>query len=935
VDAERWRRIRELVEQALERTGADRVRFLDDACANDASLRAEVESLLEEPETGFLRSPYAMKAEGGRYRSSQFVSETIRHYRVMEEISRGGMGVVYRALDTKLDREIALKFLPPELVRNPDRRRRFVTEAKAAASLGHPHIATIHDIDEWEGVTFIAMELIRGEKLSTVLGQGRLPLERALDLMTEVAEGLAFAHRAGIVHRDLKPANLMVTDSGHVKIIDFGLAKLIEPVTDESNERTRPHTDTAPGLLMGTLSYMSPEQARGQVVDQRSDVFTFGVVLYETVTGDLPLKAPSTAEIPHAIINEPAARIDLDDPGTALQEVLDRCLAKNPEERYRDTDELVTDLRGVREGLRGPVPHRRAKWRLAAATAAIGVAGIAGWTAWDGDEDAPTWHAVEFRNPIQVTSALGAEDFPSWSHDGVTLAFESNRRGNWDIWVTRVGGEPVNRTADNTGEDRFPSWSPNGSDIAFWSDRDGEGYYVMSALAGPARKVVSSDGTGPIHWSKDGGELTYVLASSDGVFFETVSLEGGGKRRIPAPGENVHRMFPSWSPDESLVAYMDASAFNSALHPLLLLRVGDGALFRITDGTTRVWNASWSADGRSLFFVSSRGGLGDLWQQWLSPRGEPVAEPIRVTTGMGLRNAVVSPDGTKLVYSRGRRMVNLWKAPIRPDRPATWTDARPLTFDQAFLAYVGLASRNRELVVSSNRLGNQDVWLIAKDGGEMRPITADPSTDFGPTGSPDGSTIAFYSNRSGNRDLWVVPVEGGAARQVTHDPAQDWHPDWSPDGKWITFMSTRGGSTDVWVIGADGENARQLTSHPEAEQFPRFSPDGKSILYASQKAMWLVPADGGEPRRVSEYDRWGYPRWHPDGRRVYLSQIRRSTGTIWELDTSSREARAVTDLTGRPGNLHALCLATDGETLFFGWDEDMGDLWIVDLETEP
>lgn len=199
-------------------------------------------------------------------------------------------------------------------------------------------------------------------------------------------------------------------------------------------------------------------------------------------------------------------------------------------------------------------------------------------------------------------------------------------------------------------------------------------------------------------------------------------------------------------------------------------------------------------------------------------------------------------------------------------------------------------------------------------------------------GSPDGRRIAFYSNRSGNRDIWTVPVEGGPARQVTHDPAQDWHPDWSPDGKSLTFMSTRAGSTDVWVIDVDGGEPRQLTSDSESEQFPRFSPDGKWILFASQRAMWLVSPDGGEPRRVSEHDRWGYPRWHPDGRYVYLTQLRGEAGTIWELDTETREARPVTDLTGRPGNLHALCLATDGEHLYFGWDEDMGDLWIVDLE---
>jgi serine/threonine protein kinase len=237
------------------------------------------------------------------------IGKTFSHYKVLEEISRGGMGIVYRALDTKLDRAVALKVLPPDLVSDHSRRGRFVQEAKAAAALSHPHIATVFDVDEAEGAWFIAMELIEGEKLSELLRRDRLPLSRALELATEVAEGLSRAHEKGIVHRDLKPANLMVTRDGHIKIIDFGLAKLVEPLrggTAESEAQTGVKGHTHPGQVMGTVSYMSPEQARGRDVDSRSDIFTFGVVLYEMVTGTLAFPGESAADTLSSILSKPA-----------------------------------------------------------------------------------------------------------------------------------------------------------------------------------------------------------------------------------------------------------------------------------------------------------------------------------------------------------------------------------------------------------------------------------------------------------------------------------------------------------------------------------------------------------------------------------------------------------------------------------------------------
>ncbi|MEE9180084.1 MAG: serine/threonine-protein kinase, partial [Vicinamibacteria bacterium] len=283
------------------------------------------------------------------------IKQKLSHYKILEEISRGGMGVVYRALDTKLDREVALKVLPEELVADTDRRERFIKEAKAAAALEHPHIAVIYEIDEAEGTTFIAMELIRGEKLSETLEKNPLPLGQSLELAIEVAEGLARAHDKGIVHRDLKPTNVMLTEDGHAKIIDFGLAKLIAPLSGDASEEmeTALRRETDPNVVMGTVSYMSPEQARGAKVDHRSDVFSFGILLHEMLTGRAPFRGASGIETLNAILKESAPRLPALGPEVSevasfeLQRIVDKCLAKDPKDRFQWMKDLVVDLRAL------------------------------------------------------------------------------------------------------------------------------------------------------------------------------------------------------------------------------------------------------------------------------------------------------------------------------------------------------------------------------------------------------------------------------------------------------------------------------------------------------------------------------------------------------------------------------------------------------------
>jgi len=376
------------------------------------------------------------------------------HFEILSAIGEGGMGEVYRAHDDKLGRDVAIKVIRADAIESSDRRERFVREAKAAAVLNHPNIATVYEIDEADGLIFIAMELIEGVKLSDWIASGNLSTERAIEIAIDVAEGLSAAHAKNIVHRDLKPANIMILEDGRPKIIDFGLAKLLETGSEAE-------TATKAQAMMGTVAYMSPEQARSGEIDHRSDLFSFGIVLYEMLVGEKPFEGPSAPETLSAIINVSAPR--LPSTLTSFQPILDRCLAKDPGARYPGAREVSAALREKRpqESSR----PNKTPWVLAAVAAVAIVSAVFLTREGGGPSGTP-----RIANPTLVTRAIGVEDYPAWSPDGGTLAYAASTNpsftANWDVWVSQVRGEqPLNRTADHLGDDRFPSWSPDGSGL--------------------------------------------------------------------------------------------------------------------------------------------------------------------------------------------------------------------------------------------------------------------------------------------------------------------------------------------------------------------------------------------------------------------------------------------------------------------------------------
>jgi Tol biopolymer transport system component len=879
------------------------------------------------------------------------IGTTLSHYKILEKLGSGGMGDVYVAEDTELGRKVALKVLPTEMAESEERRARFKREARAIAALNHPNIVTVHSVEEANGVHFITMELVRGRRLSELLPRTGFALSKFLDIAIPLTDAVAAAHQEGITHRDLKPDNVMLSDEGRVKVLDFGLAKpqaglVAEP--SDSNVPTQHMTEE--GRILGTVSYMSPEQAEGKPVDPRSDIFSLGVVFYEMLTGQRPFHGDTPASTLSAIIKDiPKSASDLR-PSIPrdLAKLLRRCLAKDPERRFQTCKDVRNELEDLKEALStgelqaGEVSAsargRTSRFWLAAGAVVLVVGGaLLGSVLWRGGRSAEA-NVPRLTNPVQVTSAIGVEDLPTWSPEGGRIAYMSDQSGNWDIWVSQVrGGPAVNLTRDYEGLDTGPSWSPDGSQIAFKSLREGGGCFVMSALGGTPRRVVSHPNEGALRrrrpaWSPDGSKLACPYADEESrPFVDIVTLATREVESLQLRG-GYQAADLSWSPDGRFLAYIDA--INWAADTTRLWVVGlSGDSIPLSDGTTEVWSPTWSPDAKSLFYVSNRGGSKDLWMQELNEDATPHGEPVAITTGLGIQSASLLADGTRIAYSKGGRFANAWRVPILPDHAATWSDAAQLTFDQAYVEFLDVSPDGRRLALNSNRSGFPDLWTLPAEGGEMQPLTSDPAPDWAPSWSPDGKEVAFYSGRTGNRDIFVMPSDGGPARQLTTHPGGDIFPRWSPDGQHITYASIREGNYDIWSMSASGAEQERLTDSGGFDNLPDWSPDGQWIAFVSGSQngtthISRIPATGGEPEQLTERHSF-FPRWSRDGRVIYFLGRQ---DDIWALALEGHKERLLADLSGKPGRQGGFALATDGEYLYFTWEETLGDIWVMDVE---
>jgi Tol biopolymer transport system component/tRNA A-37 threonylcarbamoyl transferase component Bud32 len=897
---DRWQEIERIYHTARELGASARAEFLAKVCVGDDNLRREVESLLVQADQheSFLRSPAIEVAAGALAQEGspdqderpQLAGTTIAHYRILRKLGGGGMGVVYEAEDTKLGRRVALKFLPPELATDPNALERFQREARAASALNHPNICTIHDIGEEQGRPFIVMELMEGQTLKDRLvapasgrqaaGTAALPLAPMLDLAIEITDALDAAHRKGIVHRDIKPANIFVTQRGQAKILDFGLAKLT--ASDVATGSSAADGLTTPGTAMGTVAYMSPEQARGEPLDARTDLFSFGAVLYEMATGRPAFSGETTAVIFDAIFNReplPATRISPKLP-PELDLIINRLLEKDRDLRYQHAADLRADLKRLKrdtesEGaVAAPLVNQQAKkagltrgatgkrW-VAAAGVALGLA--IGGAAWYLFFRPGPKALVPPMNAVPLTSSPGREDDPSFSPDGNQIAFDwdGQKEDNTDIYVKMIGTEGVHRLTTNPAVDDVPAWSPDGRYIAFLRHTSSEdGIYLIPALGGPERKVYSLPlehrwQDERLDWSPDGKFLAFSDPMPDGkaLRISVLSLDTLEKRAVTTPpfSSGIGDWCPHYSPDGQTIAFLRSTNYGNA--DLYLIPSAGGEVRRLTHNA-RVHGLTWTPDGKHLIYSTFRGTTSRLWK--ISVAGGD-GERLFVGTE-NASNPVLSRDGRRLAYVQVFSDVNIWRFEV-PGAPGR---ARPPTRLIASTQYDGspqYSPDGKRIVFSSGRSGSVEVWVSESDGSNALQLTHFGGPAAGtPRWSPDGRKIAFDCDARGNGDIYVISTEGGEPRRLTTDSSNEYVPSWSRDGRWIYFASDRTGAWQVWKKPAEGGKAVQVTKRGGFAAFESY--DGKTIYYAKgqlQSALWMVPVAGGKETPVLEQMAgWGF-----------------------------------------------------------------------------
>jgi Tol biopolymer transport system component len=810
------------------------------------------------------------------------VGRTISHYEILEKLGEGGMGVVHKAFDTHLDRVVAVKVLPPEKVADADRKRRFVQEAKAASALNHPNIITIYDIDSADGIDFIAMELVAGKTLDRLIPRHGLRLNEALKYSVQIADALAAAHAAGIVHRDLKPGNVMVTELGLVKVLDFGLAKLAEPAALGEDEATRTlKPTTQEGTIVGTVSYMSPEQAEGKKVDARSDIFSFGALLYEMVTGRRAFQGDSRLSTLTAILREepkPVGQV-VEGLPRELERIIARCLRKSPERRFQAMPDLKVALEELKEesdsGTLGAATtpqghHGRLAWTIAL-LAVLGVAGALWFVRSTLKAPEPTLTAVP------LTTYPGFQERPSFSPDGnqVTFVWNGEKQDNFDIYVKLIGtaGPPLRLTTD-PADDASPAWSPDGRYIAFLRDlANGKAAVLLvPALGGPERKVgeVYSRGSewvplpGPyLTWSPDGNSLVVSDRDSltDPFALSLLSIETGEKRKLTSPpAQLLGDSGPAFSPDGHTLAF--TQIVDADISDLYLLAFSDGLKpvgepRQLTFGNRGAINPAWSADGREIIFNYWYGQSG-LWRVVVpSSMGRP-AEPQRLTSlGENILDPVISRRGRRLAYTHKLFHASIGRiaaSGVGTNMPRGVGSARPLISSTRDDIEPQFSPDGRRIAFASARSGNPEIWVCNSDGSNAVQLTSfgGPSVTT-PRWSPDGEKIAFDSDAAREFDIYVVAANGGKLQRMTTHPANDGNPSWSRDGRWIYFDSARTGQQQVFKIPANGGEAIQVTR--DGGFAPLESADSKFLYYTKAlgaTSLWKIPIEGGQATKVLE-----------------------------------------------------------------------------------
>ncbi len=888
------------------------------------------------------------------------------------------MGQVYLAQDTLLDRTVALKILPTTLMEKEDRMARFTREAKTASALNHPNIITIYEIGQAGSLWFIATEFIEGDTLRLRISQTSLTILETLDIASQICSALAAAHEAGVVHRDIKPENVMIRRDGILKVLDFGIAKLTgarEKATSRDAE-TLTLLETEPGTILGTTAYMSPEQTRGRDVDERSDIWSVGVLLYEMVTGLLPFQQETSSDVVAAILRMdplPVSHFVTDAP-LELERIITKCLEKNRDERYQGVKDLLVDLRRLKKQL-------EFEEELESFNSAKQSGSLSGRLSPGGQATQARARTVQLTNKVQARDSTSTAEYivsniqkhKSYAVIGLVLfilAIAATAVGLYKLTFhpkSGTGLQSLNVTRFTaTGKATHAAISPDGRYVAHVSEEGGQQsvwlgqvaaasqaqvippaeveyvglvftsdgqflYYVAAdknnargalyqipVLGGAARKILE-DIQSPITLSPDGKQLAFVryLSVKENALM-IANVDGSGIRELAkhsAP-DFFSTKAPSWSPDSQLIACVYQNTSGGYYEDVVSVRVSNGQ--EMTLNPQRWWQVgqiTWLADGKSLI-ASATEAAGSLPQLWLIPFNGGGAR--RLTNDLnGYTDVSLTADSKTLVSVRSDRLVNIWLA--KPNEPGQLRQITSGTERDDGMRGISWTPDGK-IVYRSVAGGEPNVWIMAADGSNQRQLSVNSSQNFDPMVSPDGKYIAWGSKRAGNTNLWQMEIDGSNSKQITNG-AGDYFPDYSPDGKWILYTAYDPVASfwSILKVSTDGGTPVKLTDRESA--LSAISPDGKffacnyEVSPGTGYQIAVIPFAGGPPAHLFNVPgSFGRTiRWTPDGNALTYTDTRAGVSNIWQQSLTGGPPKQLTDF--KDQSIFGFAWSRDGKQL--------------------
>ncbi len=869
---------------------------------------------------------------------------TISHYRIDAKLGEGGMGVVYRATDLSLNRPVAVKFLSSE-VADQERRRRFQQEAQAASSLNHPHILTVFEAGTVDGQQYLVTEFIDGWTLREWARREQPAPRQLVEMLVGVADGLAIAHQSGIVHRDIKPENILVAKTGYAKIVDFGLAKILEPV-GASDDKTLSLAGTRAGTILGTVAYMSPEQAAGKPVDPRSDIFSFGVVLHEMLAGERPFAGQTDVDLLHAVMHSPPRPLPKAVPDQ-LRWVVEKALEKDPADRYQSMREMVTDLKraqraaqlsGLAEAVAAPpAPPRKWPW-AAAIIALVLLGGAGGWLLRRPQQvsDNPLAGARFTR----LTDFEGTEMDAAISHDGKFVAFLSDKDGIFDAWLTQVGsGEFVNLTKGRfpalvTDVTRTVAFSSDATQVCVLVNRtDPSGrmvdttVWLMPTLGGVARPFLAKGVTAV--WSPDGTRIAYHNSTPGDPMF-VADRTGANPTQIFTERPGGHNHYPIWSPDGRFLYFV--RGLPPSQMDIWRVPATGGRPERITYHNSRLTYPAFLDDRTLLYTSLAQDGSGP----WLYAQDLETRAARRVSLGLEQYISIAASGSSagqrRLVATVAKPTANLWMVPIDTrTAPEAAASRYPLAAARATAPRLG----PDYLLYLSSPGGDDSLWKF-KDGAATELWKAgDGVVSFPPAISPDGRRICFSFLKQGRTRLHVMTSDGGGARPLADTLDIRSAPSWSPDGKWVAVAADDGsGSSRVFKVPAEGGPPVRLVE--ELSYNPVWSPDGGLIVYSASVEAASYPLKAVTPEKVPvalpelSVLRGGERyRFLPGGRQLVLLLGDSRRENFWLVDLATGRRRQLTDLRGG-FYLRGFDISPDGKQILFDRIRENSDLVLIE-----